>query len=130
VRRWLTAEDPAAQRGPWRRAAQSFQQEVHHICGEQALHYENMVNLHRLIGRGVSFIGLPLRIRGEDWIAVGRWRCSRLKKRKGGRVTLHPPPGVAGFFAVHRTALLVLNSAMNLINKLKLLYHEYHVNTG
>jgi kynurenine formamidase len=41
-------------------------QEVHHICGEMGFtHYENMVNLHRLIGRGrFRFIGLPLRIRG------------------------------------------------------------------
>lgn len=40
--------------------------EVHHICGEMGFtHYENMVNLYRLIGRGrFRFIGLPLRIRG------------------------------------------------------------------
>lgn len=40
--------------------------EVHHICGELGFtHYENMVNLHRLIGRGrFRFIGLPLKIRG------------------------------------------------------------------
>ena len=40
--------------------------EVHHICGEMGFtHYENMVNLHRLIGRGrFRFIGLPLKIRG------------------------------------------------------------------
>jgi kynurenine formamidase len=40
--------------------------EVHHICGELGFtHYENMVNLHQLIGRGrFRFIGLPLRIRG------------------------------------------------------------------
>jgi kynurenine formamidase len=40
--------------------------EVHHICGELGFtHYENMVNLHRLVGRGrFRFIGLPLRIRG------------------------------------------------------------------
>ena len=39
---------------------------VHHICGELGLtHYENMINLHQLIGRGrFRFIGLPLRIRG------------------------------------------------------------------
>ena len=39
--------------------------EVHHICGEMGFtHYENMVNLHQLIGRGrFRFIGLPLRIR-------------------------------------------------------------------
>lgn len=41
-------------------------QEVHHICGELGFtHYENMVNLHQLIGRGrFRFIGLPLKIRG------------------------------------------------------------------
>lgn len=40
--------------------------EVHRICGELGFtHYENMVNLHRLIGRGrFRFIGLPLKIRG------------------------------------------------------------------
>ncbi|NNF36650.1 MAG: cyclase family protein, partial [Saprospiraceae bacterium] len=40
--------------------------EVHQICGElQFTHYENMINLHLLIGRGrFRFIGLPLKIRG------------------------------------------------------------------
>jgi kynurenine formamidase len=40
--------------------------EVHRICGELGFtHYENMINLHRLVGRGrFRFIGLPLRIRG------------------------------------------------------------------
>ena len=40
--------------------------EVHHICGELGFtHYENMINLYRLIGRGrFRFVGLPLRIRG------------------------------------------------------------------
>lgn len=40
--------------------------EVHRICGEMGFtHYENLVNLHRLIGRGrFRFIGLPLKIRG------------------------------------------------------------------
>ncbi len=40
--------------------------QVHHICGEMGFtHYENMVNLHLLIGRGrFRFIGLPLKIRG------------------------------------------------------------------
>lgn len=40
--------------------------EVHHICGELGFtHYENMINLHRLTGRGrFRFIGLPLKIRG------------------------------------------------------------------
>lgn len=40
--------------------------EVHHICGELGFtHYENMVNLFRLVGRGrFRFIGLPLNIRG------------------------------------------------------------------
>jgi kynurenine formamidase len=39
---------------------------VHHICGELGFtHYENMMNLHQLIGRGrFRFIGLPLKIRG------------------------------------------------------------------
>src|SRR5215216_4500512 len=39
--------------------------QVHHICGELGFtHYENMSNLHQLIGRGrFRFIGLPLRIR-------------------------------------------------------------------
>jgi kynurenine formamidase len=40
--------------------------EVHHICGELGFtHYENMINLHQLIGRGrFRFIGLPLKLRG------------------------------------------------------------------
>ena len=41
-------------------------QEVHQICGELGFtHYENLINLHWLIGRGrFRFIGLPLKIRG------------------------------------------------------------------
>jgi kynurenine formamidase len=40
--------------------------EVHRICGELGFtHYENLVNLDQLIGRGrFRFIGLPLKIRG------------------------------------------------------------------
>jgi len=40
--------------------------QVHHICGELGFtHYENLINLHLLIGRGrFRFIGLPLKIRG------------------------------------------------------------------
>jgi kynurenine formamidase len=40
--------------------------EVHYVCGEMGFtHYENMVDLHRLVGRGrFRFIGLPLKIRG------------------------------------------------------------------
>jgi kynurenine formamidase len=40
--------------------------EVHRICGEMGFtHYENMINLHLLIGRGrFRFIGLPLKLRG------------------------------------------------------------------
>jgi len=40
--------------------------EVHYICGELGFtHYENMVNLYQLIGRGrFRFIGLPLKIKG------------------------------------------------------------------
>jgi kynurenine formamidase len=39
--------------------------EVHRICGELGFtHYENMINLYQLVGRGrFRFIGLPLRIR-------------------------------------------------------------------
>lgn len=39
---------------------------VHLICGELGFtHYENLINLHLLIGRGrFRFIGLPLKIRG------------------------------------------------------------------
>ena len=40
--------------------------EVHRVCGELGFtHYENMINLYQLIGRGrFRFIGLPLKIRG------------------------------------------------------------------
>ena len=39
---------------------------VHRICGEKRFtHYENLVNLHPLLGKGrFRFIGLPLKIRG------------------------------------------------------------------
>ncbi len=39
--------------------------EVHRICGEMGFtHYENLINLHLLVGRGrFRFIGLPLKIR-------------------------------------------------------------------
>ena len=40
--------------------------DVHLICGEMGFtHYENMINLHLLIGKGrFRFIALPLKIRG------------------------------------------------------------------
>jgi len=40
--------------------------DVHRICGELGFtHYENLINLHLLVGRGrFRFIGLPLKIRG------------------------------------------------------------------
>lgn len=40
--------------------------EVHRVCGELGFtHYENLINLHVLVGRGrFRFIGLPLKIRG------------------------------------------------------------------
>jgi len=40
--------------------------EVHRICGELGFtHYENMINMHLLIGKGrFRFIALPLKIRG------------------------------------------------------------------
>ena len=40
--------------------------EVHHICGELGFtHYENMINLYKLVNRGrFRFIALPLKIRG------------------------------------------------------------------
>jgi kynurenine formamidase len=40
--------------------------DVHFVCGEMGFtHYENLANLHQLIGRGrFQFIGLPLKIRG------------------------------------------------------------------
>jgi len=41
-------------------------EDVHVVCGEMGFtHYENMINLHELVGRGrFRFIALPLRIRG------------------------------------------------------------------
>jgi len=40
--------------------------EVHKVCGALGFtHYENLINLHQLIGRGrFRFIGLPLKIKG------------------------------------------------------------------
>jgi kynurenine formamidase len=66
--RWLGAQgiaafgvEPAA---PGVRGVSN--KEVHRICGELGFtHYENMINLYKLAGRGrFRFIGLPLRIRG------------------------------------------------------------------
>lgn len=39
---------------------------VHRICGQMGFtHYENLINLHQLVGIGrFQFIGLPLKIRG------------------------------------------------------------------
>lgn len=41
-------------------------QEVHRVCGELGFtHYENLINLYQLIGRGrFRFLGMPLKIRG------------------------------------------------------------------
>jgi kynurenine formamidase len=59
--------------------------EVHRICGELGFtHYENMMNLYQLTGRGrFRFIGLPLKIRGGTGspvraIAVFEGRGQRL----------------------------------------------------
>lgn len=40
--------------------------DVHRICGQMGFtHYENLINLHQVAGRGrFRFIGLPLKIRG------------------------------------------------------------------
>lgn len=40
--------------------------QVHYICGEMGFtHYENLINLHKLINRGrFRFIGFPLKIKG------------------------------------------------------------------
>ncbi|MTI21520.1 cyclase family protein [Fulvivirga sp. RKSG066] len=40
--------------------------DVHRICGEMGFtHYENVINLHLLIGRGAfRFIGFPIKIKG------------------------------------------------------------------
>jgi kynurenine formamidase len=60
--------------------------EVHRICGELGFtHYENMINLHQLIGRGrFRFVGLPLKIRGGTGSPV-----RAIAVFEGG-VTLHP----------------------------------------
>ncbi|HMQ52158.1 MAG TPA: cyclase family protein [Anaerolineae bacterium] len=66
--RWLGHKDIAAfgveTMSPGVRGVSN--KDVHHICGELGFtHYENMINLHQLIGRGrFRFIGLPLKIRG------------------------------------------------------------------
>jgi kynurenine formamidase len=66
--RWLGARQIAAfgveTASPGVRGVTNTQ--VHHVCGELGFtHYENLINLHLLIGRGpFRFIGLPLRIRG------------------------------------------------------------------
>lgn len=66
--RWLGAQGIAAfgveMASPGVRRVSN--KEVHSICGEMGFtHYENLINLHLLIGRGrFRFIGLPLKIRG------------------------------------------------------------------
>jgi kynurenine formamidase len=66
--RWLGAHEIAAfgveTKSPGVRHVSN--RDVHHICGELGFtHYENLVNMHKLIGRGrFRFIGLPLKIRG------------------------------------------------------------------
>jgi kynurenine formamidase len=66
--RWLGAQKIAAfgveTMSPGMRHLSNKQ--VHQICGEMGFtHYENLINLHLLIGRGrFRFIGLPLKIRG------------------------------------------------------------------
>jgi kynurenine formamidase len=66
--RWLGAQQIAAfgveMASPGVRHVSN--KDVHRICGEMGFtHYENMINLHLLIGRGrFRFIGLPLKIRG------------------------------------------------------------------
>lgn len=66
--RWLGAQKIAAfgveMMSPGVRKVSN--KEVHHICGELGFtHYENMINLHELVGNGrFRFIGLPLKIRG------------------------------------------------------------------
>jgi kynurenine formamidase len=66
--RWLGAQGIAAfgVESPAPGVRHVSNQEVHHICGEMGFtHYENLINLHLLVGRGrFRFIGLPLRIRG------------------------------------------------------------------
>ena len=63
--RWLSEEEREAF-GDETVLRHISNKEVHRICGEMGFtHYENMINLHRLIGRGrFRFIGLPLKIRG------------------------------------------------------------------
>jgi kynurenine formamidase len=66
--RWLGAQKIAAfgvePQAPGVRHVSN--KEVHRICGELGFtHYENLINLHQLVGRGrFRFIGLPLKIRG------------------------------------------------------------------
>ena len=66
--RWLGAQKVAAfgveSMSPGVRHVSN--KEVHHICGEMGFtHYENLINLHLLVGRGrFRFIGLPLKVRG------------------------------------------------------------------
>ena len=61
---------------------------MHHIYGEMGFtHYENLVNLDELMGRGrYWFIGFPLKIRGR----FGQWRCFKgIGSFDRFRLTLH-----------------------------------------
>ena len=62
---------PPSELKPPHRVFDASNKEVHRICGELGFtHYENLVNLHLLVGRGrFRFIGLPLKIRGGTGLA-------------------------------------------------------------
>ena len=68
VARWFGAQKIAAfgveMRSPGVRKVSNV--DVHTICGQMGFtHYENLINLHALVGNGrFQFIGLPLKIRG------------------------------------------------------------------
>lgn len=66
--RWLGAQHIAAfgVESPAPGVRKLSNKAVHLICGEMGFtHYENLINLHLLIGRGrFRFIGLPLKIHG------------------------------------------------------------------
>jgi kynurenine formamidase len=72
--------------------------EVHHICGELGFtHYENMINLHQLIGRGAS---ASLACRSGSGAAPAR-PCGRSRSSRGSvsadKIFGHFCPATPGF---------------------------------
>lgn len=68
--------------------------EVHHICGEVGFtHYEHLINLHLLVGKGrFRLIGFPLKIRERSGSPA---RAIALFEREQARENIQNKPLIA-----------------------------------